>query len=266
MRLIGVEVFHKKYGYGKITNVISDKVDITFYESNEVKKFLYPDSFEEYLKIKSNSINKEIKKEKEKKIFKKNKAIDDNRSINLIPKSKFFTVYTYKRRNICTIKNHNRNSVTAIVQSVKTKDNYEIDINYCVTCEKYYINEISLNEYEERYGVLLLKRIPEESVVKLSNDIEWRDKSELTLFGYSVKEGSLSSQERVILLNEILRTKAMKKNEIKDWLEYLISSRQKQAKFQKAVIKWKEDLNFVNNYNSKNERKIVGNLERNIRR
>jgi len=261
MKLIGVKVFHEKYGHGKIVEASDNKVGIKFAKQNSIKIFLYPDSFGVFMSTKDKIINKHIKKKKLDETKNKRSGRVINKNVNFVPDSIFFTVYTYKSRSLCSLRKHDRNAVVAIVQSLNNKQQFEIDINYCANCEAYYISETSLSVYEERFGILLLKRIPEEQNSVYVDEHEWKEKSELAMFGYSAKDGGLSSKERQFLLSEIVRTKSMTKIEIKEWIEFLIMRSSNQVKYHNASIKWKEDLNFINDYDTKEEKKINGNLK-----
>jgi len=78
MKLLNEKVKHKIFGDGVVTGVSPKRIEVSFPESNEVKLFQYPDSFEKYLKIADKTKQKDILtelKEKNKGIKLKNAKI-----------------------------------------------------------------------------------------------------------------------------------------------------------------------------------------------
>lgn len=68
-------------------------------------------------------------------------------------------IYLYQARNGCQKKIHDLESVNAIVRGIRNDKTVIIDIDYCLLCNKYFINSSLLAKYEKRNGVLLFYRI-----------------------------------------------------------------------------------------------------------
>lgn len=63
MKLLRLEVIHKKFGTGIITHITDNKVSIRF--GNSEKLFLLPDVFGKYVAVKSKLIQKQLEELKE---------------------------------------------------------------------------------------------------------------------------------------------------------------------------------------------------------
>lgn len=57
--LINENVKHNKFGYGKIVDEQFGRIDIDFGSSIGIKSFLYPEVFENFLKLENESLQKE---------------------------------------------------------------------------------------------------------------------------------------------------------------------------------------------------------------
>jgi predicted transcriptional regulator len=53
MDLYGEVVKHKKFGIGTIVKSKSDYIEVLFHDTNEQKKFLYPEAIGEFLELQS---------------------------------------------------------------------------------------------------------------------------------------------------------------------------------------------------------------------
>lgn len=60
--MINEVVFHNKFGEGKITEVNEKHIKVAFGESNGVKIFLYPDSFDRFLSFQNETLQEEVTK------------------------------------------------------------------------------------------------------------------------------------------------------------------------------------------------------------
>lgn len=58
MKLLGLEVIHKKFGTGVITHITDNKVSVRF--GNSEKLFLFPDVFGKYVAVKNKSIQRQL--------------------------------------------------------------------------------------------------------------------------------------------------------------------------------------------------------------
>lgn len=77
---------------------------------------------------------------------------------------------------------------------------------------------------------------------------EREQESILKKYGYSVAANSqLSSKQRKLLLKKLIDTKIVSKGYVISYLKYNIRINGKKANNEFAVIKWQEDLDFINN-------------------
>lgn len=63
MTLINQQITHIRYGEGMVISHENDKMHVRFSANDETKCFIYPDSFEKFLKLKDPAMEKIIKKE-----------------------------------------------------------------------------------------------------------------------------------------------------------------------------------------------------------
>lgn len=81
MRILGLEVIHKKFGTGIITHITDNKVSVRF--ENSEKLFLFPDVFGKYVVVKNGSIQKQLEELNESYLeSKKQEKEQINREIN----------------------------------------------------------------------------------------------------------------------------------------------------------------------------------------
>ncbi len=70
LKIIGQKVEHKRFGIGTVTNFIDSYMEVIF-SKGEVKKFRYPDAFEEYLRVDNAELTKKIEADLEKRRLEK---------------------------------------------------------------------------------------------------------------------------------------------------------------------------------------------------
>lgn len=118
-------------------------------------------------------------------------------------------------------------------------------------------DEESLKIFEKKYGTLLFERIFE---THNSDDVEWgyeyTNDTILSRYGYTAKENALTKKERQFILSYIIENKIADKSELKSILSTFIKLRGDRC--YKAEPIWREDLKFLNEYNSNNNR-FIGN-------
>ena len=81
------------------------------------------------------------------------------------------------------------------------------------------------------------------------NGMKLAQESILMQFGYTVsQEEGLSASRRQKILAVMIDNKILSKSEIISYLDFFISQRQYQSKFELAVSKWEADREFVQEY------------------
>lgn len=173
--------------------------------------------------------------------------------------AKKVVIHIYCRTKSCQRKQHCIEDVAAIVP-VAEKKPMRISVSYCNTCDKYFLNYTALIEFEQSYGMIMLKRVYDKGYFNecsREGDFYRRSYSKLRLYGYNLSDG-MTDLERQKLLVRIIENKFMSKSEIIDWLAYLIEDRGNRC--QNACIKWKQDLKFVQSYNISRKRPVFASL------
>ena len=147
--------------------------------------------------------------------------------------------------------------VTALVYCENREKPVYIDVYYSKQQNKYFINEESYQIYSELYGLPYIRLVANQCYGGGYENL--RQYSELNLYGYSVSNASeMTTNERQNLLGQLMDSTLMSKHQIVNHLEWLIHSRDNRISMDEACKHWREDLEYVNNYNIKNQRKIQG--------
>ena len=83
-----------------------------------------------------------------------------------------------------------------------------------------------------------------------------KERSELSLLGYSVGYSGLSDAARKNLLSKILDNGTLLKADILNHLEWLIKTRKHIDGMELAIKEWDDDRKFVLEYNSSSQRQV----------
>lgn len=148
--------------------------------------------------------------------------------------------------------NHQIISATAMIKT-EQKERVPINVEYCTECEKFIMAYSSYERYRKRYKFLIIKlqEVDENGGFPKGfyASLKQNDKSPLKLAGYNVDAAiGLSSEERHQILLLILNEGVLPKYRVCEYLRYFISQGEPQDNKQNAVTKWREDLEFVENY------------------
>lgn len=168
------------------------------------------------------------------------------------------TLYICKGTISCRKNNHEIIPATGILVSLDKKP-VKINVNYCSSCKKYFINLTEYKYYQERYGALLGNYTFQGfTFPKGSGFDNLAEESELHLCGYNVNMAeNLSSQKRRLILENIMDRNIMSKPKIIEHLEFLITTREKLKNQEKAINKWEDDLEWVREFNINNQRRFL---------
>lgn len=131
----------------------------------------------------------------------------------------------------------------------------QMTVYYSETDGKYYIDEITYQNFRRRYGLpyVSLESVPGEHY---ANPAFLADMSPLFLYGYNVREGETSLQERRSILARLMDYKLMEKIKIHNYLCSFINRNETNPGMENAVEKWKEDLAFVDEYHMVDQRTV----------
>lgn len=135
--------------------------------------------------------------------------------------------------------------------------------NYCTTCNKYFMQHTVFKRYQDRYGNLLVKFIPAYEQLyhsELRGDyflLGLKKESLLHVLGYNTL---IESAVRKLRLVTIMACGQMKKYEIIRHLDYLIRFNSNNSNHYYSMRKWKEDLEFVADYELDEHDQVFGQI------
>ena len=139
---------------------------------------------------------------------------------------------------------------TMLTQDGRRIDN--INLHYCRNCSFFFIDSVSLNQYNIKFGKLFC--IQDKSYFYgYLDDGPFNVDSVLSRNGYKA-DGSMSTEKRQEVIKTVLESGQATKNEIISLLSSFIRTRWERCPG--ACSRWEVDLRFVNNYNIQNERYI----------
>ena len=161
-------------------------------------------------------------------------------------------VYVYFRlNNKCVINNHKISTVTAKTLNLKTGLSVDVNVFYCNNCKKFFVNYEALKDYISK-GIY-----PALQFVLVENNLSGlRNVSELMIYGYTVREGELTKEQRQRILSWIIDVGLLSKAEIIKDLQFKVSYNGKKPGNEKAKKKWEEDIQFVSHYVKGNTSRI----------
>lgn len=157
-------------------------------------------------------------------------------------------LYIYKGNIRCHRYGHNLIQATAILHN-KTDNKIILNVEYCTECKKFILEYTVFEEYRRRYGVLVGNF---RMVVngEFDSDYDLAEESPLMLSGYNVSQkDGYTSKERHYILARIIHDRIMDKGDVIRYLSYFIRKNGAKRGNEMALSKWREDLEFVQNYN-----------------
>lgn len=215
-------------------------------------------------------------KEKEKQLLQDAQALREFiSSIHNIDESKAIkpsnTIINYKKLSIrdiivlkttkkCTHDNHEIQDVIAkvpILYDTCEVKSLDVQVAYCKTCKKYYMLK---SDFDKINGIILCQIVDKtiNSNTQDDNFISLQKQSVLYQCGYTVSsQRNLSAEARRIILCSVIESHLMTKFEIKDHLNMLIERGSKIPSWESAVVKWKFDKKFIDDYQQENVPQIV---------
>ena len=182
--------------------------------------------------------------------WKENENISITSSINSQESNTRVYVY-FSLSNTCLKRGHAIENVTAKTTNVKNNQPIEVNVFYCKSCKKYFINYEALQKYISR-GIYPALHYSFNRV----DDGMLKDASELMLYGYNVREGNLSLFERRRILEWIIDSGLLTKAEIIRDLQFKVRYNGSKPGNERARQKWLDDIQFVSQYTRGNSRAI----------
>lgn len=179
---------------------------------------------------------------------------------NISSKGKIVQVYVNKCHcQKCEAKYH-RVTITNRTAVVDTVERGAVNINvmFCMGCGQYFVSIVTLEQFKSIYGGLLAECvIPNDINLREYSWINFAPDTVLSRCGYTVKEG-ISRSYRQTVLQYILESGKASKYEIIEKINSFISLRENRPQYAGACKRWKEDIQFVNEYMIDSQKKVYG--------
>lgn len=171
-------------------------------------------------------------------------------------------LYIYKGYIICHRNKHNIIQATAILHN-QTDREITLNVEYCTQCKKFFLDYTSFEQYRERYGALIgnLRLVTNG---EFAGSYELAQESPLHIIGYNVgQKDDFSQSERQYILARVLHNKIMAKGEVIKYLTFFIRRNGAKLGNELALLKWKEDLAFVQEYDINTQpRAIIAQIKK----
>lgn len=172
---------------------------------------------------------------------------------NEIPSINIYTLIVLSNTLKCS-SNHDTKDIIAklpVLNEYGQISYISVNASYCPNCNRYTILKEDFNAIA---GIVTCKVIDETASYDGSSesDIEINTKqSILAQYGYNVQtKKDLSEQQRHIILSSIIEAQIMTRREVIDHISTLIERGSKIPNWKFATQKWKEDRQFVSDYQS----------------
>ena len=130
----------------------------------------------------------------------------------------------------------------------------EMTVFYSTAYDEYYIDKTTYAKFKEDYGLPYVRLEDPKSGSDESSEL--KEESDLSLYGYTVRQNTLSVQARRAILTRLVDCEIMTKGKIHDHLSFLISYNENNQNMINAREKWKEDLLFIDSYKKEDQKKI----------
>ncbi len=153
-------------------------------------------------------------------------------------------IYIYKGKLNCH-ENHILKDV-AVSLDVLGKPNARFYAQYCYDCQRFIMNYYDYKEVLKKYRVF---PFPVQLYSMEFDDWNRAEKSPLRLMGYTVSAYvGYTDRQRQQILECIMKSGALDKRRILDYIEMFIREREYQPDMELAVFKWEKDKEFVLDY------------------
>lgn len=164
-------------------------------------------------------------------------------------------LYIYRNAIRCHKSNHTIVAATAIFYG-RNDSEIQLNVEYCTECKKYFLEYGLYDQYRNKYGILV-GNIRMERSGMFSGEYDLALESPLKLSGYSVgQKEDLTVSERRYILARIIHNHIMSKSEVIRYLSYFIKMNGARLGNEIAVKKWKDDLQFVQEYDIEIQPKV----------
>lgn len=191
---------------------------------------------------------KKIEKEKRLALIKK-----EQENLKQLPQINYGDFMIRKSTFKCIHSNHHTKDMAATINVIEKDGNIKlkkINVGYCKECNVFFILESVYEELRKWYiPICKVSDVKTYYTSNGKNAMKLAQESVLRQYGYSVsKTEDLSDTVRQKILAVLIDNHIITKNDIISYLDFFISQRRYQSKYEQAISKWEEDREFVINY------------------
>lgn len=154
----------------------------------------------------------------------------------------------------CRYQEHSLQNIEGLIQIIDRNGNVsqvKVPAGYCANCNTFFIME-SVYQSLKLKGIPVCRVSDEKAYLSgnvFANGMQLAQESVLMQYGYSVsQEEGLTSAARRKILALIVDHKILTRNEIIGYLDFFISQRKNQSRYEKAIDKWEQDREFISEY------------------
>ncbi len=158
----------------------------------------------------------------------------------------------------CMHKKHHLQNIDAKIDIIDQKglvQHETISAGYCPNCNIFFIMESTYQKLKMK-GTPICRTSDEKTYLSgatLKNGMRLAQESILMQYGYNVSQiEGLSSIHRKKILALLVDNNILTRSDLISYLDFFISQRNYQSRFEKAIKKWEDDRDFIENYNTGN--------------
>lgn len=206
---------------------------------------------------KKEELKKQQEIENEKKKIEKATRLErirkEQEKLKQLPQIKYGDFIIKKSTFKCIHNNHHTEDMAAAVNVIEKDGNIKlkkINVGYCKECNVFFVLESIYEELKKWYVPIC--KVSDVKTYYGSNGkygMKLAQESILKQYGYNVsKTEDLSDTIRQKILAVLIDNHIVTKNDIISYLDFFVSQRRYQSKYEQAISKWEEDREFVTNY------------------
>ena len=206
---------------------------------------------------KKEELKKQQEIENEKKKIEKATRLEgirkEQEKLKQLPQIKYGDFIIKKSTFKCIHNNHHTEDMAAAVNVIEKDGNIKlkkINVGYCKECNVFFVLESIYEELKKWYVPIC--KVSDVKTYYGSNGkygMKLAQESILKQYGYNVsKTEDLSDTVRQKILAVLIDNHIVTKNDIISYLDFFVSQRRYQSKYEQAISKWEEDREFVTNY------------------
>lgn len=172
------------------------------------------------------------------------------------PSGPFVNVLVYSTTHFkCRKSSHqifNINIIIPIIKSNQERTEVSVSGGYCPYCGTYFITTGDYLRLKQ-LGRIACRVVGSKVYYDYKEGSNFNKKSIIAQYGYTVSQkDALPAKIRQGILKTVIEDGALSNIEIRTHLEWLIRYNGEKPNMENAVAEWKEDLNFLQNYNTDN--------------